>query len=187
MPADDTGLTSIVDAAASGDQQAWDALVHRFTPSLRRVAGGYDLSPHDIHDVVQFCWLALFENVRGVREPDCVGAWLATTARRQALRLRVRETREVPTEADLAERRAAPDCLETAVVEAERGRALREAVQRLPHRQRALLEAFITAPDQSYAEVSRTLDMPVGSIGPTRERGLSRLRRDERLTSVVAS
>jgi RNA polymerase sigma factor (sigma-70 family) len=186
MPANDTTLTSIVDAAASGDPQAWDMLVHRFTPSLRRAARDYDLSPHDIHDVVQFCWLTLFENMRGVREPDCVGAWLTTTARRQALRLRIHETREVPTEADPADRRAAPDCLETAVVEAERGHALREAVGRLPGRQRALLEAFITAPEQSYAEVSQTLHMPVGSIGPTRERGLDRLRRDERLTSVVA-
>jgi RNA polymerase sigma factor (sigma-70 family) len=161
MAANDTTLTSIVDAAASGDQQAWDVLVHRFTPSLRRAARDYEVSPHDIHDVMQFCWLALFENMRGVRQPDCVGAWLTTTARREALRLRVRETRELPTQADPADRRAAPDCLETAVVEAERGRALREAVGRLPGRQRALLEAFITAlHHRARAELRRGLANP---------------------------
>jgi RNA polymerase sigma factor (sigma-70 family) len=179
-------LTATVHAAALGDHRAWNALVHRFTPALRRVARGYRLAPQDVDDVVQASWLLLLESLHTLREPEAIGAWLVTTVRRQALRARQREVRELLTEAPLPERQAAPDCPATAVVDAERESALRDAVGRLSGRQRALLESLIAAPDRSYAEVSALLDMPVGSIGPTRERGLSRLRADEGLVRVMA-
>ena len=73
------------------------------------------------------------------------------------------------------------------MVEAERVNELRKAVRRLPGRQRTLLETLIAAPDRSYADVSQRLGIPIGSIGPTRERGLTRLRGDARLAQVVAS
>jgi DNA-directed RNA polymerase specialized sigma24 family protein len=109
-----------------------------------------------------------------------------TTARRQSLRVHQRGVREVLTASPLTDRRAAPDCLEHEVIKTERAEVLREAVRRLSGRQRLVLESFIAAPDRSYLEVSRGLRMPVGSIGPTRERGLSRLRQDERLADVMS-
>jgi hypothetical protein len=36
-----------------------------------------------------------------------------------------------------------------------------------------------------YAEVSKALQMPMGAIGPTRNRGLSRLRRDGQLRRLL--
>ena len=39
----------------------------------------------------------------------------------------------------------------------------------------------------SYTDVSRKLDIPVGSIGPTRERALALLRRDRQLSALVSS
>ena len=42
-------------------------------------------------------------------------------------------------------------------------------------------------PCASYDEISQALDMPVGSIGPTRERALGRLRDDVALVAVVAA
>jgi RNA polymerase sigma factor (sigma-70 family) len=186
MPPDDCRLTATVHAAALGDERAWTALVHRFTPLLRRVAAGYRLAPHEIDDVVQACWISLLGNLHALRDPEAVGGWLVTTARRHALRMRQREVRELLTDTPLHESHAAPDSVESAVVDAERVTVLRDAVRRLPGRQRVLLETLIAAPDRSYADVSRVLGMPVGSIGPTRERGLTRLRRDERLGQVVA-
>jgi DNA-directed RNA polymerase specialized sigma24 family protein len=108
-----------------------------------------------------------------------------TAARRQSLRTRQRETREVLTDEPIGEELPAPNSTDERLLQAERASALRDAVRRLPTRQRDLLEALMSTPDCSYAEVARTLDMPVGSIGPTRERGLSRLRRDERLSRIV--
>jgi RNA polymerase sigma factor (sigma-70 family) len=180
-------ITAAVEAAAQGDEHAWNVLVEQFTPVIRRVAKGFRLPPQDVDDVVQACWVALLESLHTLREPEAVGAWLVTTARRQSLRMRQREVRERVTDTPYFADLPAGDCLESIVVEAERVTVLREAVRRLPGRQRALLQAMIAAPDHSYADVSNRLGMPVGSIGPTRERGLERLRQDTRLTQLVAT
>jgi RNA polymerase sigma factor (sigma-70 family) len=179
-------LSATVGAATLGDELAWNELVRQFTPILRSVAKGYRLAPHDIDDVVQTCWLSLFGSLHRLRDPEAVGGWLVTTARRNALRALQRDVHELPVDAPLLEEHAASDCVETAVMEAERDAILRAALRRLPRRQRALLEVLLADPGRSYAEVSVALDMPVGSIGPTRKRGLKRLGRDQRLAAVAA-
>jgi DNA-directed RNA polymerase specialized sigma24 family protein len=75
--------------------------------------------------------------------------------------------------------------LEDEAAERERCRALRDAVDRLPARSRGLVELLLTNPEWSYEQVGAALGMPIGSIGPTRERSLARLRRDPRLLSAV--
>jgi RNA polymerase sigma factor (sigma-70 family) len=184
---DELALVATVQAATAGDERAWNALVHRFTPTLRRVAKSFRLAPHEVDDVVQACWLSLLGSLHTLREPAAIGGWLVTAARRQSLRARQGVVREVLTESPLDNDDAAPDCLESLVIEAERVGVLRDAVRRLPGRQRVVLESLIEEPDRSYAAVSEDLGMPIGSIGPTRERGINRLRQDERLAKVVAS
>jgi RNA polymerase sigma factor (sigma-70 family) len=187
MPPDDAALAAMVAAARGGDDHAWAALVQRFTPLLRRVAQSYRLPPYDVDDVVQECWVAALGHLHSLREPAAVGAWLVTTVRRNALRAHQRVVRELVSDAPLPEAHPAPECLEDTVVAAERVDVVRDAVRRLPERQRAILESLMTEPGSGYAEISERLGIPVGSIGPTRERGLQRLRRDARLTQVVAS
>src|SRR4051812_38997434 len=174
-------LTPVVRAAADGDQRAWDALVHRFTPVLRRVAKGYHLNAMDVDDVVQGCWISLLENLHDLREPEALGGWLVTTARRLALRTRQREVREILVEEPIDEPQTASDPLETEVLRAERATALHRAIQRLPEPQRRLVQIWIVSPERTYKEVSVGIGMPIGSIGPTRERGLRRLRADAQL------
>jgi RNA polymerase sigma factor (sigma-70 family) len=179
-------LRVIVEAAARGDERAWDALVRRFTPLLRAVVRGYRLAPHDVDDVVQACWLTALDSLDSLRDPRALGGWLVTIARRHALRTYQRGVREVLTDTPVHEPVTATDCLEHELIEAERADVLRDAVQRLSGRQRLVLESLITEPDRSYLELSQGLSVPIGSIGPTRERGIRRLRQDERLASVVA-
>jgi RNA polymerase sigma factor (sigma-70 family) len=174
-----------VRAAAAGDPQAWAALMRRYEPMLRRVARGYRLQAADVDDALQSCWLQLFTGLHQLREPAAVGGWLVTTMRRQSLRARRHEVRELLMDAPLDARQPAADCVASAVEAAERGAVLRRAVRRLGGRQRTLLETLMADPDRSYAEVSAGLGMPLGSIGPTRERGLARLRRDPELALVA--
>lgn len=182
-------LAGLVRAAARGEPRAWDTLVQHLTPTIRWAAKTYRLEPHEVDDVVQASWLALFRNVHRIREPEAVRAWLITVARRQALGLRLQAARELLTDEPVAAHgtEADGDATEQTVLAAERACALRAAIGRLPGRQRTLLEALIASPDRSYADVSETLGMPIGSIGPTRERGLDRLRRDDRFVRVVAA
>jgi DNA-directed RNA polymerase specialized sigma24 family protein len=62
---------------------------------------------------------------------------------------------------------------------------LAAAVRRLPERQRKLLEVLYAEETPSYEAISRELEMPVGSIGPTRGRAMGRLRRDAQLLEVA--
>jgi len=88
----------IARAAAAGDEEAWRALVARFDHMLRAIVRGYRLAPADADDVVQTTWIRAYRNLDRLNEPAAVGAWLAITARREALRTLQRGVRELPAE-----------------------------------------------------------------------------------------
>jgi DNA-directed RNA polymerase specialized sigma24 family protein len=58
---------------------------------------------------------------------------------------------------------------------------LYHAISALPERQKALLIELLRQESQSYLDLSQRLGLPVGSIGPTRRRAVTRLRLDPRL------
>jgi DNA-directed RNA polymerase specialized sigma24 family protein len=70
------------------------------------------------------------------------------------------------------------------VLSKERREAVRCAVDRLPPRSRRLLELLL-AEQRSYKDVSEILAMPIGSIGPTRERVLRRLAREPEIACLA--
>src|SRR5579862_4969584 len=72
-------------AAAGGDAKAWDCLVERFNNLVWAVARSHRLSSADAADVSQTTWLRLVENLDRIQQPERLGAWLATTARRESL------------------------------------------------------------------------------------------------------
>ena len=186
-PSSQHELAPIVHAATAGDPLAWKSLVDRFTPILRGVVRGYRLNAADVDDVAQSAWASAFAHIDTLRDPEAFGSWLIVMARREALRTIERRRREVPVDdADFAgeSREPAP---ESVIVAAEREAAVDAAVKRLPERQRRLLLVLMHHSEMSYCDLSRVLGMPVGSIGPTRERALSVLRRDARLSALAAS
>jgi len=180
-------LAAVVGGAVAGDEDAWRHLVARFTPALHRVARGFRLGPHDIDDVVQITWSRAFCQIRRLREPEAIGAWLLVTARRESLRLLQRSVPELLTGEPVGEEHSDHDGPETKLLAAERRTAVRKAVGRLPERQRRVLHAELAKPGSSSAELSTALGMPVGSIGPTRVRGMDRLRADSELEAAVTA
>ena len=172
-------------AAAAGDAAAWDALVDRFSELIWAVARGLGLSPADAADVSQTTWLRLAEHVGRLREPDRVGAWLATTARNEALRTLKRAARQVPTdwEVDPARSRGYDEPPEQRILDDERNAALWQAFEGLSGPCKVLLRYLIVEPPPSYAEVSAVLDIPTGTIGPRRNRCLDNLRRSSAVGS----
>jgi RNA polymerase sigma factor (sigma-70 family) len=178
-------LAHVVRAAKAGDAGAWSALVARYGARLRCVARRHRLPAHDVEDVVQTTWLRLFEHFDRVREPSAVGAWLETTARRESVRIaRSGRLEDLVEDEPLAD--PCPPVDESRLAAAERRAALATALERLPRRDRALLSLLLADRAPSYAEISRALDMPIGSIGPTRARCLARLRCDRGLARAVA-
>src|SRR3954447_9482886 len=78
-------LVATVQAAQDGDEDAWARLVRRFERMLRRIGHSYRLAPGDVADVVEARWLRAFPTLHALREPAAIAAWLAMTARREAL------------------------------------------------------------------------------------------------------
>jgi RNA polymerase sigma factor (sigma-70 family) len=170
-------VARIVSAAANGDARAWDALVDEFGGLVWAVVRAHRLSHADGADVVQSTWLALVEHLDGLRDAERVGAWLATTARRKCQRLLHGAKRQVPVGDDLPEPCEDVEVVGDLMLE-QRDAALWRALDRLPERDQALLRLLVADPQPSYEEISAALDMPIGSIGPTRARSLERLRRE---------
>ena len=182
---DDAG--ELVRAAAGGDKDAWRALVQRFSGLVWSITRAYHLSRADAADVSQTTWLRLAEHIGAIENPDRVGAWLATAARRECLQNIRANARAVPTDdmtrLDHPTGEDNPTEAEVLRAETEREQGLRaqavwKAVAQLPLRCRQLLRILMASPPPSYAEVAAALDLPVGSIGPTRARCLQRLRQE---------
>lgn len=172
-------VAALVADAAGGSQQAWDGLVARYNRLVWAVARSFRLAEPDAADVVQTTWLRLVEHLGSLQQPERVGAWLGTTARREALRLaKVRgQSAERSSDQDLAVLPAAGPTIEESLLDRERDAELYRAVLQLNDRCQRLLRVLSASPPPRYETVSEALGLPVGSIGPTRGRCLDKLRR----------
>jgi RNA polymerase sigma factor (sigma-70 family) len=181
----------LVTSARDGSQHAWNELVERFTPLLWGVARRSRLNQTDAADVVQATWLKLVEHLDRIREPNGIPAWLVTTCQREASRMRRANAQCSPQDpialySQLIEpvQDSTSDPAE-AVLHEDTMAIVRSAVRELPTHQRQLLVVLTEGGGPSYAEVATALRMPVGSIGPTRQRALRRLRSNPRLQALL--
>lgn len=164
--------------ASAGDDRAWDELVGRFAPLVWSIARTHRLDVVAASDVSQTVWLRLVEHLGRLREPEALAGWLATTTRNECLRVLRREGRELPADdIPLLADRASDDPGPAELLLLDEQRALVwRALATLSARCQGLLRALAVTPEASYAEVSAALDMPIGSIGPTRSRCFGHLR-----------
>jgi RNA polymerase sigma factor (sigma-70 family) len=188
-PCDDSVVIDLVTRARDGDVQAWDALVARFTPLIWSICRRYGLGRADADDVRQSVWLHLVDHLGKIREPAALAGWLATTARRECVHLvRAAHGPHAVVYAldaeNLADERAG--AAEAELLAAERHAALREAVTHLPTECQRLVGLLTADPPMPYAEISARLAMPVGSIGPTRNRCLDRIRRYPAIAALAS-
>lgn len=158
-----------------GEATAMDDLVRLLSPVLWQVTRAQRIDEETAGDVVQAAWLALVRHPEGVRDPEAVGGWLTTTTRREAWRVTRTARRADPVEDDQLPLPSATSAEDEATANL-RDRALWQAVAQLSERCQRLLRvaAFLDRPN--YAQLAHDLEMPVGSIGPTRGRCLAKLR-----------
>lgn len=178
----------LVGRTRSGDASAWRDLVNEYEPLLRRIARHHRLSAEDADDAVQLTWLRCIEHIDQITHPDRLRAWLVAICRRESIHLVASGRREVPLSGPQVERLADQrdgegDPFDEAVRHDEHDR-LYGAIGALPQRQRALVVEVLRNEGQSYLSLSHHLNLPVGSLGPTRQRALTRLRNDPRLTDL---
>ncbi|MDQ3761005.1 MAG: sigma-70 family RNA polymerase sigma factor [Actinomycetota bacterium] len=163
-------------AAGDGDPLAWEELIRRYGRLVRSTVASFRLQQADVEDAVQNTWLRVIERMHTIKDPECLGGWLATTASRECLALIRRGHREAPDDAAAQQLVAMDSEPDAAVVASETHRAVNAAVGTLTGRRQQLIDLLFYQSDYSYAEVSRATGMPQGSIGPTRLRVLQELR-----------
>jgi RNA polymerase sigma factor (sigma-70 family) len=173
-----TEVAQLVRWAAEGDKLAWERLVSQFERLIWSITAEFKLMEGDADDVAQTTWLRLLEHIDRIQYPDRVGSWLAATARNECLRSLAARKRVVLAADDevMTEVAAVGPEVDERILAHERDQVVRDAMSRLPKRWQHLLEMLMADPPASYAEISDQLDLPIGSIGPTRGRCLAQLR-----------
>lgn len=159
----------LLKAAADGDHMAWTCLVDMFGPRMWSVARACGLGEADTADAVQGAWLRLLEHLYTIRDPSRLGAWLATTARHEALLIGKHGPVAVIEDMTVGE----PDPA-SALLEADSAHRLWLAVSTLHEPCRTLLGLYAT--DVGPQQIAVRMGVPVGSVGPTRARCLNKLR-----------
>ena len=160
----------------AGDRTAMTDLTLIVLPWLHHVVRGHRLPAHSVDDAVQSTMVAVLRHVGNLRNPDAGLAWISVVARREALReLRAQQRVVLVDEVDVVAP-AAPDPAEI-VLDRMSYAVVRRTVRTLPPRHRQLLERITQDDRPNYASISTALQMPIGSIGPTRRRSLERMRR----------
>jgi RNA polymerase sigma factor (sigma-70 family) len=181
----------LVGRIRAGDDSAWRDLIDQYEPLLRWLARKHGLSAEDAKDAVQLTWLRCVHHIDQLTDADKLRSWLTTICRRESIRLATKGQREVLlSEPDMArlidDGRVECDPCAEAERRDERDR-LHRAITSLPERQRILLAELLKGQGQSYLDLSHRLGLPVGSIGPTWQRALTRLRRDPRLAALSST
>jgi RNA polymerase sigma factor (sigma-70 family) len=179
---------ALVAGALDGDQGAWTEIVRRHAPAVIARVRQFRLTPHQAEDVAQTVWLNLLENLEKLRDPHALPGWIATTARHECIRVTNLNRRTVPVDPQGGRLDGADESdLDAQMLLVERERALRDGLAELPVHQREVLLMLSVDPPLSYAEIAEKLGVPIGSIGPTRGRGLARLRETAAIKNYVAA
>ena len=182
-------VSDLVMRARDGEKEAWDALVDRYASLIWSICRRYGLGRADTEDVSQAVWLYLLGHLGNLHEPAALPGWLATTARRECVRV-LRTGRPLAAGYVLDEE-TLPDSqvglAEREVLAAERQAALREAFSDLPERGQRLLALLLEDPPVPYAEISDRLGIPIGSIGPYRRRYLDKMRRHPAIAALAGT
>jgi len=183
--ADDGSPGELVRAAAGGDETAWSRLVDRYASLVWSVTRAHRLAATDAADVSQTVWLRLVEHLDRLDDADRVAGWLLVTTRRECLRV-LRTGGKVDLVDDVDHVDVRSDDPAVRLDDRARAAALWRAVERLPGRCHLLVRLLLLDPPATYEDIGEAMDMPIGSIGPTRGRCLQKLREDLRSSGITA-
>lgn len=181
---------ALSDSALSDSRSAVEELVARYSAPMIAYVRASTSQPAVAEDAVADAWLRFFRHIKAARsgtgkplnKPDSIRYWLFRTAinsmrdyfRQSSRRTDLQHRVESETVARGLLTQEPVDT--TAMENAERLQAVAAAFAELDDGCREFLALLLVDPPLSYKEISILLDRPIGSIGPTRQRCLDRLR-----------
>jgi RNA polymerase sigma factor (sigma-70 family) len=172
----------LVMACRRGDESAWEEITYKYQNLLysipRRAGLGRDLAG----DVLQEVFTTLFLKLDHLEKPEFLKSWLVTTTRHKTIHLIERETRGRPRSISDDETDPAFEIIDKApladevLIKLEREAQIQKAFDEMEGRCRRLLTMlYVDSEKRPYTEIAEELQMPVGSIGPTRARCMEKL------------
>lgn len=172
----------LVEACRHGDESAWETIVHKYQNLLFSIPLRAGLRRDLASDVLQDVFTTLFQKIDSLEKPEFLRAWLVTTAQHKTIHLIQREARGKPKSIDEMEENGGFEVTDTRIlpdenlIRLEREKQIESALAGIDGRCNRLLTLLYLEQNQvPYAEISQMLDIPLGSIGPTRARCLEKL------------
>ncbi|HLM60336.1 MAG TPA: sigma-70 family RNA polymerase sigma factor [Pyrinomonadaceae bacterium] len=172
----------LVNACRGGDETAWETIVYKYQNMLFAIPKRAGLSQDLAADVLQDVFKTLFEKLDAIEQPQYLRAWLTTTARHKTIHLIQRETRgktaslfddENNLRYEVQDETPPPD---ENLIRLEKEIQVEAAIGKIDERCRRLLWLlYFETETISYDRIADMLNIPVGSIGPTRARCLQKL------------
>ena len=169
----------LVEGCLHGEPEAWSALVDKYKNLIFSIPVKQGFSADEAADIFQTVCLTLISQLPRLREPRALPAWLIQTTAHKCFRWKNKGQRYVDMSAREEMLAGEPSQIpEMLVAELEREQILRNAVAELPQDCRRMVELlFYRVPSLSYDDIATALQIPKGSIGPTRMRCLEKLKR----------
>jgi RNA polymerase sigma factor (sigma-70 family) len=155
--------------------KAWDQLVDQYARLVWKVIRCFSFSEEAAWEAYQSTWLRAIERIGTLQDPTRFPGWLASIARNEALAV-IRSTKKQVLAARVPEVEADDPPVGERVDRDAVRRAVRDGFGCLSAQCQGLLRLLAIDPALPYQEIERLLDMPHGSIGPTRRRCLDKLR-----------
>jgi RNA polymerase sigma factor (sigma-70 family) len=145
----------------SRDEMAFEAILTRHGPMVRRVCQQMLFNTHDVDDAVQAVFLALVRKAKTIRIEDSLGPWLYTVAGRVAARARSKRRKRWARESFKA---IPPEpSYSSTAGNSEIPGIIHDELGRLPERLRApLVLCYLKGLTHDVA--ARQLDCPVGTV-----------------------
>ena len=163
-----------IEASRAGDREAFDRLVERYQRDVYRLCYRYVNNHPDASDLAQEVFLKAYRAIGRFRGESAFSTWLYRIAVNTCLNFRA--TRKLPSEPledDVADLGRGVD---QRMERDEMSEQVREAVSRLPEKQRATLILKVYH-DLTHEEVAQVLGSTVGTVKANLFHALANLRK----------
>jgi RNA polymerase sigma factor (sigma-70 family) len=162
-------------------------LVEAATPAISKSVRAF-LTGADADDATQDAIVDVLRKAHTVREPSAFLGWIHVVARNAALRVcRQRARAMLPVESAVLDRHVDTESIDTGAIDARiDATGALSLLSQLTPRERQLMLLLISDGEPSYGDISCQLGCAVGSIGPTRQRAVRKLRRQDRVLAAFS-
>ena len=165
------------DLVVRGDAWAWKTLISKYESLVYSVLTRIGLSYHEAADCFQQTWVLLYQSRKKIIDPTRLPGWLATTARREALKVHRRGQKYDSLDETVdsyVDPGALPDEeLEKMELQSQFEQALGMIDDRCGKLMRAMM---LDGDDESYEQIAARFGISANALGPARRRCLDRLK-----------